>query len=147
MVAIELLSYVEQAHKNSPQSPLFAELKADVVADREELKSIMDRLGVRESRPRKVAGWLTEKITQIKLRFDDPSEGLLRLLEAIEAVAVGIEGKYALWGALQVAAATIPELQSIDYKRLAQRARDQRSRIEPARLQAARNALRHPIES
>lgn len=147
MVAIELLNYLEEAHKDSPDAGFFAELKADVIADREELKSIMNRLRVTESRTRRVAGWLTEKITQIKLRFDDPSEGSLRLLEAIEAVALGIEGKYALWGALQVAAETIPELQSIDYKRLAQRARDQRSRIEPTRLQAARNALRRPIES
>jgi hypothetical protein len=96
---------------------------------------------VPESRPRKIAGWLTEKITQLKLLLDDGRGGPLSLLEAIEAVALGIEGKRALWYALAAAAEVTPRLQGIDYDRLAQRARDQRCRIELARLEAARIAL------
>jgi hypothetical protein len=139
--ALELLGYLEQAYTGTPQSSFFAALGAEVATDRDELKAIMNRLGVPESRPRKIAGWLTEKITQLKLLLDDGRGGPLSLLEAIEAVALGIEGKRALWYALAAAAEVTPRLQGIDYDRLAQRARDQRCRIELARLEAARIAL------
>jgi hypothetical protein len=141
VAAIKLLEYLEHARKNSPDCVLFADLKADVAADRDELKAIMSKLGVAESRPRKVAGWLTERITQLKLRLDDLSGESLRQLEAIEIVAIGIEGKRALWGSLVAAAEATHKLQGIDYERLARRAKDQRCRIETARLRTARKAL------
>jgi hypothetical protein len=70
---------------------------------------------------------------------DDPSGGRLKLLESLEAVAVGIHGKGSLWRAL--AAASVPGLTEADYDRLAARADEQRQRIEAARLDAARAAL------
>jgi hypothetical protein len=141
VAALEVLGYLARAHHGKPEFSFFAELRADVSADRDDLRSIMNRLHVTESRPRKLTGWLTEKITQLKLRFDDPLEGSLRLLEAIEAVALGIEGKLALWQALAAAAEVAPELQGLDYERLARRAKDQRARIETVRLRAAQKAL------
>jgi hypothetical protein len=53
----------------------------------------MARLGVPTSAPRRAAAWLAEKLTELKLRLDDPSGGALRLMETLEAVSVGIEGK------------------------------------------------------
>ena len=63
---------------------------------------------VAESRTRKATAWLTEKVTELKLRLDDPAGGALRLLEALEAVSLGIEGKRALWRALAAAAEDAP---------------------------------------
>ena len=90
VAALELLAYLEQEHTGTPRSNVFAELRAEVAADRDELKAIMSKLRLAESRPRKMTGWLAEKITRLKLRLDDPSGGSLRLLEAIEAIAIGI---------------------------------------------------------
>jgi hypothetical protein len=63
--------------------------------------------------------------------------GALRLLEVSEAVALGIEGKRALWRALAAAAEVSPAFQVADYERLTQRAEEQRQRVETVRLEAA----------
>lgn len=141
VAAIELLEYLEKAHESTAMEWFFAELRADIETDRRELEALMDRLRIAKSRPRRVAAWLTEKVTQLKLRLDDPSGGPLRLLEALEALALGIEGKRSLWRALAAAADAAPGLQGIDYERLAQRAEKQRERVEEARLEAARAAF------
>jgi hypothetical protein len=138
-LAIELLDDLEQKTEEEGKS-FFAELRSDVVADRHELQSLMNRLGMRESALRKAAAWISEKLTHLKLSLDDKSAGPLWRLEALEALSFGVEGKLALWRALAVAQ-TGPELQGLDYERLANRAIDQRCRVESARLAAARAAL------
>jgi hypothetical protein len=65
----------------------------------------------------------------------------LRRLERLEALALGIDGKSALWQALKAAAELAPELRQMDYEQLVERAQQQRSRVEMLRLQAARVAL------
>jgi hypothetical protein len=141
VVAIELLEHLEAAHAETDIGRFAAELRADVSADRRELEALMESLQVTESRTRKVSAWLSEKMTELKLRLDDPGDGALRLLEALEAVSLGIEGKLGLWRALAAASEGAPPLQEFDYERLAQRAIDQRNRVEAERLKAAKRAL------
>jgi hypothetical protein len=144
VVAIELLEHLEAAHAGTPLERFFAEMRSDITTDRQELEAIMGRLGIAESRARKASAWLTEKFTELKLRLDDPAGGPLRLLESLEsleALSLGIEGKLALWHALAAAATNAPELQVADYERLAQRAVEQRCRVEVLRLEAAKKAL------
>ena len=101
----------------------------------------MGRVQVVESVPRQAAGWLAEKLTQLKVRLDDPATGTLRRLEALEVLAAGIDGKRALWRSLRVAAEGVPGLQDSDYDRLEQRAVEQREVVEGLRLEAAKAAL------
>jgi hypothetical protein len=75
------------------------------------------------------------------MRADDKSSGPLRRLESLEAVALGIHGKLALWQALSAAAVAAPALRGVDYDDLAARASDQRARVEALRLDAARASL------
>jgi hypothetical protein len=141
IAATTLLEYLEAAHAGTPLAAFLAELRADIVEDRQELEALMRQLQVAESRTRKGTAWLSEKVTELKLRLDDPSGGSLRLLETLEAMAIGIEGKRALWRALAAAAESTPRLQVVDYKRLEQRAEEQRQRVEVRRLEAAKLAL------
>jgi hypothetical protein len=122
-------------------SKSLAELRADIKADRNEMQGLMDRLGISESRTRKVSGWLMEKVARIKMRVDDKASGSLRLLESLEAIARGIHGKLALWLALSAASEIAHELRGLDYERLAKRAQEQRQRVELLRLNAAKAAL------
>ena len=101
----------------------------------------MARQHIEESRVRKAGGWIADRIAEIKLEVDDDEKGGLRRLERLEALAIGIDGKIALWRALEAAARTNAELGQLDYERLSQRARDQRARVETLRVQAAREAL------
>jgi hypothetical protein len=140
VLAVDLLERLEAADTDMTDS--LTALRNDIEADRRELQALMSRLGIVESRSRKVSGWLAEKLTQLKLRVvDDRAGGSLWLLESLEAVALGVDGKLALWRALSAAADVAPELQSADYQRLTRRAEEQRQRIEVLRLEAAKAAL------
>ncbi len=141
MAAIELLEHLEKVYAGRGVGQAAAGLKAEIEADREELRAIMGRLEVDESRARKASGWLGSKVTELKLRLDDRSGGDLHLFEALEVLSLGIEGKHGLWRALAATAQDAPGLQVADYERLAQRAVDQRGRVEAMRLEAARKAL------
>jgi hypothetical protein len=140
LVALELLVHLESAHKGTDIERFAAELRADIAEDRLELEALMVRLQVSESRTRKATAWLSEKVTELKLRLDDSGDGSLCLLEAFEALSLGIEGKRGLWRALATAAETAPTLQA-DYEVLTRRAEEQRGRVETERLKAARRAL------
>jgi len=139
--AIELMDSFEAVYAGKAVGRFFAELRAEVTADRQELEALMNRLHITESRPRKVAAWLGEQATRLKLRLDDPTGGPLRLLEGLDFLVAGIEGKRALWIALNAAAPEVPELQGVDYEHLEQRAMDQRSRVEVVRREAAKVAF------
>jgi hypothetical protein len=140
--ALELLSHIEETHPNTAAARLAVELRPEITADVHVLEELMQRAGIRQSRPRQAAAWITEKIAELKVRLDDRTDGSLRLLESLEALSLGIEGKHALWDALTVAAAAAPALQGADYARLKQRAEDQRRRVETERLDAVKGALR-----
>jgi NAD(P)-dependent dehydrogenase (short-subunit alcohol dehydrogenase family) len=116
-------------------------LHADIAEDRRELKGLMQRLGVTASPPRQTAAWLTEKVGALKTRLDDRGDGALHQLEVLEALAIGIDGKRALWHALQAASIVQTGLQGVDYTRLIGRADEQRERVEARRLQAATRAF------
>ena len=57
--------------------------------------------------------WLAEKSIALKLRVDDNACGPLRLLESLEAVALGIHGKSGMWRSLNTAAENFPPLQGL----------------------------------
>jgi hypothetical protein len=96
---------------------------------------------IKESTIRKTGGSIAERLAELKLAIDDDAKGGLRRLERLEALAIGVDGKIALWLALEEAALSNTELRGIDYDRLKQRGRDQRARLETLRLEAAREAL------
>lgn len=141
IAAIELLEQLEEDHKGAPLQNFFAELREEISGDREELKELMTELQIEESSARKASAWLTEKVTELKLRVDDPAKGTLRLLQSVEILTLGIEGKRLLWRALTAAAEQSASLRIVNYERLVQRAEEQLRKIEAVRLEAAKKAL------
>jgi hypothetical protein len=140
-VAIELLVDLEEKYAGSSIESFVSNLRTNVLADQEKLKTLMSNLGIPQSHIRRATAWITEKITELKLRFDDPKVGDLLLLEAFEALAIGIRGKQMLWRALAITANESPPLQVLDYEDLDRRAEDQANRVEDQRLRAAKRAL------
>ncbi|MDQ2856246.1 MAG: hypothetical protein M3R68_07955 [Acidobacteriota bacterium] len=141
VLALELLEHLESTHAHSWLRHFFSQLHAEVATDRDVLEGFMDALKISQSRTRKASAWLAEKMTELKLRIDDPQGGPLRLFESLEALSLGIEGKRSLWIALRAAAEKSPELRIIDYERLIERADEQRARVEKVRIDTAREAL------
>ena len=142
VAAIELLKNLQAAYTGTELEQFCAELRNDIEADRQELKQLMDRLEIKQSGARKAGAWITEKLAELKMRLDDSAHGPLRLLESLEAVELGINGKLALWRALMAAAEVAPALRgALDYQRLAKRATEQIERVEAPRLKAAKAAF------
>ena len=134
VIALEMLDDLSD-------DPELADLRREVLADREVLERLMARTGVEISQPRQAAAWLTEKLGDVKLYLDDPDQGALRRLEMLETISMGIFGKEALWACLQEAMPGNPLLQTEDFTALRRRAEQQRERIEPLRLAAAKAAF------
>jgi hypothetical protein len=141
VLALELLDSLTEERTKTAEAQILADVRADIMADRQQLEAFMAQLGIAVSRPRQATAWLTEKLSELKLRLDDPGHGALRRLEALEAVSLGIVGKQALWHALAAAAADVPPLGGLDYAHLVRRATEQRRVVETLRLHAAREAL------
>jgi hypothetical protein len=141
VAAIELLDHLRELSKRTERERLFASLKSDIEQDQMVLKELLHALGGKQSRARQAVAWLTEKVGEAKLRLDDPGEGELRLLEALETLELGILGKLALWRALEVAADVVPQIRKLDLSELERRAEAQRDRVEIERLKVARAAF------
>jgi hypothetical protein len=141
VVALDLLDHLAATHSEDTLCHFFKELRADVASDRDELERLMKELNIDQSRMRKASAWLAEKITELKLRFDDPKAGALLLFESLEALSLGIEGKRSLWIALAAIAETTPSMRIADYDRLQQRAQEQRDRVEALRIETASTVL------
>lgn len=142
VLALELLEHLEGVHSDDGLRDFFRLLRADIATDRDELETLMNKLKIDQSSLRKASAWLAEKFTELKLRFDDPKAGTLLLFESLEALSLGIEGKYSLWTALSAAAKQSSKLQHLDYARLQQRARDQRARVEELRIKIALTVIK-----
>lgn len=133
--ALELLEHLERTHPDL--APFLATLRRDIEDDRRELETLMARVGATPGTARRAAAWVAEKFARLKLSVDDLAGDKLRLLESLEAVAIGIHGKASLWRALRV----VPAARGPDYDRLVARADEQRERVEAVRLGAARGAF------
>lgn len=141
VMALELLERLKQEGASSKEALGLATLYAEISADRQTLEDLMAELGITTSLPRQASAWLTEKLSEVKLRLDDPAGTALRRLESLEALSLGITGKQALWHALTIAAETEPVLARRDYAELIRRGDQQFSLAEGLRRQAAREAL------
>lgn len=138
--ALELLDHLLERDPGSGRDEL-ARIRVEIEEDQQTLQRILSDMGGKESPIRKAAAWFTEKLGQVKIGLDDKGSGELRVLEALEALGLGIQGKLMLWRALEAVKGSVPSLGGIDPQQLQQRAERQFRRVEELRLRAARVAL------
>jgi hypothetical protein len=136
VVALEILDGLLD-HDDVELKRCAQELRSAIEEDRVELVRLMGAANIATSSVRRAIGWLGEKAVALKLTFDDPADGRLRTFELLETIALGIDGKRALWAVLRTISVNVPSLQAADYARLARRAEDQRGTVEAFRLQWA----------
>jgi hypothetical protein len=140
---VELARRLEQAVRDQPDGAVLDGLADEIAEDFETLRSALAAVGGSTNPVKQAAGWVAEKAHRVGVAIDTASEDsgdLARLLEA-ESLSLGVEGKLCLWLALLEVAGAYPSLAALDLPRLADRARNQRRRIEAVRLAAARRAF------
>jgi hypothetical protein len=140
VAALELVDYLLTLHQE-PDRYLLMELRGEIEEDQKVLQRLLADLGGKESQVRKAAAWLTEKLGQAKLRLDHSGNGDLRVLEALETLGLGIQGKLSLWRALTAVAQDMPQLSGLNLPQLQARAAGQFNRVDGLRLQVARTVL------
>jgi hypothetical protein len=121
VAAIELLDHLISSHRGKTHEQFFIQLRQEVDEDQEVLSGLLHDLDADSGPVRNTTAFLSEKLTRVKLLLEDPSGGHLARLEKLEALALGIEGKRALWRSLFAIAEVIPALRKLDLTRLVHR--------------------------
>jgi hypothetical protein len=138
---VELARRARASNDGNQYGELLSWLVPQIEQDIEALRDIMRRLGVREDRLKQAAGWTGEKVGRLKPNGQLLGYSPLSRLVELETLMLGVSGKLALWASLESAYATDPRLGGVDLRRLAERAREQRRRLESMRRKAAVAAL------
>lgn len=136
MAGVEVAEKLRSKNEGTPFGTALAGLVLEVKEDRATLENLMDRLGIERNPAKQAAGRGLEKLG--RLRTSKPLTGsaeVSRMID-IEALSLGIEGKFAMWRALKEIADLDAQLAATDFDGLVERAGRQREALEPYRLQA-----------
>lgn len=144
VAGLELVEALSEQHEGEPLGRFAAQLSGEIEADRRTLEELAKRVGTGGNPLKEAGAWLAEKVSRLKL--GRPAAGELGTFEALEALALGILGKQALWDALAVVAPQDPRLSGPDFAELSRRARAQHAGVEEQRLKTVRTALRPAVE-
>jgi hypothetical protein len=128
---LELLRDLREQHATNETGALASRLETEVEEDRSTLQQLARQLNGGTNAGKTVVSWLAEKASRLKLRRGAAAG--LGLFESLEALALGILGKEALWTALETAAPVEPRLAGFDFGALAARARHQHAQVEAHR--------------
>jgi hypothetical protein len=112
-------------------------LATEIGEDRDALLHVMDRLGVARDPLKQWAGWAAEKAGRLKRNGRLVGYSPLSRVLELEVLALGIEGKRALWRALDEVASGDARLDDVDLAALLRRADAQRRLVERQRVRAA----------
>jgi hypothetical protein len=136
--AIGLLKKMK-AGTNESLSQFAANILARVEEDEETLQNLAQEIGTGSNIMKEASAWVGEKASRAKLGAGMPGD--FETFEALEFLALGIQGKLHLWYALQTVAVIDARLRSLDYKTLIARAEEQYLKVEEQRLALAKTAL------
>jgi hypothetical protein len=114
-------------------------LHDEIVEDRQTLLDIMRTLDAGEDHLKGLAAVVGERIGRLKLNGNLFTYSPLSRVVELEALALGVHGKAAMWRALRVAGD--PRLEQFDLAALERRAKRQHDGIEKHRIEAARIAF------
>lgn len=138
--AINLLESLADQYSSEPLGTFAKELCLEVKQDQDVLQKIIDRVGTASFDVAEATGWLAEKVSQLKLRRDDAKPGI-GTFEALETLALGIQGKLALWRVLLTLRDVDPRISGFDFVELTERANNQFNRVEQVRVELARTTF------
>lgn len=139
IAAVELARRAAQSNRGTRCGEVLEILAAEIEEDRQALKLIMQRLGIRPDPAKTAVAWSAEKLGRLKLNGQLTGYSPLSRLEELEILSLGVEGKLAMWRALGRGLADgVPEA---ELDALIKRALSQRRRLERQRFDAAAEAL------
>ena len=142
--ALLLIQEIAENHDIPEAKEFFINLKRKVEIDRALLEELLEKIGHGGNTFFKVAGSVAARVGGIKLLWEKVEPGKLGMFEALEMLALGVQGKRLLWLSLGGIAAWFPEWNGTDFNALEREAIEQRDGIEAWRLEAALDILPDP---
>jgi hypothetical protein len=118
-----------------------AAVAAAIAQDVETFEAIMRRLEVPRSRVKPSLAVAGERLGRLKLNGRLVGYSPLSRFEELDFLIMGIEGKKTLWANLRDFTGMAARLPDVDFDQLIERARRQRSQLEPFHARAGRDAL------
>ena len=116
---------------------VLARLAREVTQDRAALIEMMTALGIAVRQYKAGLAWLSEKASRLKLNGRMVARSPLSLLEELELMRLGVEGKAASWRTLRKLAEQDRRLDSGQLDDLIERARSQAETLEQLRVNTA----------
>jgi len=141
VAALQLMETLADHERGLPLEQKLRGLHAEVTEEQERLMAILARLGGEESSLKQVAAWLTEKLHRGRLALVERADPALARLTGLESLALGLQGKLALYRALEDVAPDDPRLGGYPFAALQARTLLQHAMIEQERMAAARAAF------
>ena len=138
---LELARRLYRQNKKDAGAKRLGEIAAEIEEDREVLRDVMRRVGAAENPFKTTLARVTERAGRLKLNGQLLGYSPLSKMEELEALRLGVEGKLALWRALEETRAPDSRLKGVDLPELQRRAERQREDLETMRLGAAREAF------
>jgi hypothetical protein len=146
VVGYELGKRALASNRGNKYGEALAEIVGQIAADRSALEALMASLGIAQNRPKQAFAWTLEKLGRLKLNGQLRGYSPLSRLAELEGLALGVEGKLALWRSLERVAEHDARLAAADLQTLIARAQSQREQLERLRLQAADEALAETVD-
>ena len=122
-------------------APKLRALAAEVREDQELLRDTLDRLAAGERRVAQAAAWLGEKVSEGRLALAARNHPALALLEGLESIALGLQGKLAVFRVLAELGPLDHRLAGLPFGARADRTVVQHGMVEAERRAAAREAF------
>jgi hypothetical protein len=138
-IGVELSRRSAGSNKGSRYGAVLKELSEEIAQDRDTLTNLMANVGVGRDRLKVAAAWGGEKIGRLKPNGHLTSYSPLSRLEELEILALGVEGKLAMWRALRDVHG--PSFGGADLEHLIERATRQRQALDELHRDARREAL------
>ncbi|HKO25955.1 MAG TPA: hypothetical protein VJU80_00740 [Solirubrobacteraceae bacterium] len=139
VAAVQLARRAARSNRGTPYGEVLATLADEIDEDRQSLRLIMQRLGIRSDPVKATVAWSAEKLGRLKLNGQLTGYSPLSRLEELEILSLGVEGKLGMWRAL--ARGVDHGIPEAELTTLIKRAESQRRRLERQRLEAAPEAL------
>jgi hypothetical protein len=137
----ELARRAAGSNRGASYTPFLERLAVEIEEDRQSLLAIIRALDLGVDQLKVVGGWGAEKLGRLKLNGRLLAYSPLSRVVELEALAVGISGKLALWRALEELTPQEPELGRFDLQKLIERGERQLNEVETERLQAVAEAF------
>lgn len=135
---IPLLGELADRETDETERHFYLGLQEQAGSDRELLKELIRRAGMAETILARMTGNIRVRAGKLKLTWEGLDPAKLGQAEALEMLALGIQGKRLLWNVLAEVAPFYPEWEGIDFAMLARDAKEQRDAVEQRRLSSGR---------